>query len=107
MGTGYYQRVFHPVDMDQRSVEDLMEVIVEDVTTGVAGTGIRSGIIGEIGVNGNPITANDGEEHPRGRQGIRDYGRAHLAAQGAASAPSATGRWTCSKRRASTCGGSS
>ena len=59
MGTGYYQRVFHPVDMDQRSVEDLMEVIVEDVTTGVGGTGIRSGIIGEIGVNGNPITANE------------------------------------------------
>lgn len=59
MGTGYYQRVFHPVDMDQRSGEDLMEVIVEDVTTGVGGTGIRSGIIGEIGVNGNPITANE------------------------------------------------
>ena len=59
MGTGYYQRVYHPVDMDQRSVEDLTEVIVTDVTEGVNGTGIRSGIIGEIGVNGGPIRPNE------------------------------------------------
>ena len=59
MGAGYYQRVYHPVDMDQRSVEDLAEVIVNDVTEGVGGTGIRSGIIGEIGVNGGPIRPNE------------------------------------------------
>ncbi len=59
MGTGYYQRVYHPLDMDQRSVEDLTEVIVTDVTEGVGGTGIRSGIIGEIGVNGGPIRPNE------------------------------------------------
>ena len=59
MGTGYYQRVYHPVDMDQRSVEDLTEVIVTDVTEGVSHTGIRSGIIGEIGVNGGPIRPNE------------------------------------------------
>ena len=59
MGTGYYQRVYHPVDMDQRSVEDLTEVIVSDVTEGVGGSGIRSGIIGEIGVNGGPIRPNE------------------------------------------------
>ncbi len=71
MGTGYYQRVFHPEDMDQRSVEDLMEIIVSDVTTGVGGTGIRSGIIGEIGVNGGPITANE-------EKSIRAAGKASL-----------------------------
>lgn len=59
MGTGYYQRVYHPVDMDQRSVEDLTETIVTDVTEGVGRTGIRSGIIGEIGVNGGPIRPNE------------------------------------------------
>ena len=80
MGTGYYQRVYHPVDMDQRSVEDLAEVIVNDVTEGVGGTGIRSGIIGEIGVNGGPITAQRGEEHPRGRPGVTDNRSAHLLA---------------------------
>ena len=71
MVTGYYQRVYHPVDMDHRSVEDLMEVIVSDVTTGVGGTDIRSGIIGEIGVNGGPITANE-------EKSIRAAGKASL-----------------------------
>ena len=59
MGTGYYQKVFHPEDMDRRSVEDLTDVIVRDVTVGVADTGIRSGIIGEIGIHGGPITPNE------------------------------------------------
>ena len=59
MGTGYYQKVFHPLDMDSRSVEELTSVIVRDVTVGVGDTGIRSGIIGEIGVQGSPVTTND------------------------------------------------
>ena len=59
MGTGFYTTVFHPDDMDSRSVEGLTEEIVGDVTQGVGDTGIRAGIIGEIGVNGDPITANE------------------------------------------------
>ncbi len=59
MGTGYYQKVFHPEDMDRRSVEDLTSVIVRDLTVGVADTGIRSGIIGEVGIEGGPITPNE------------------------------------------------
>ena len=59
MGSGWYQKVFHPADMDGRSVETLTDEIVRDVTVGVGDTGIRSGIIGEIGVNGDPITDNE------------------------------------------------
>ena len=59
MGSGWYQKVFHPADMDRRSVETLTDEIVQDVTVGVGETGVRSGIIGEIGVNGDPITANE------------------------------------------------
>ena len=59
MGSGWYQKVFHPDDMDSRSVETLTDEIVQDVTVGVGDTGIRSGIIGEIGINGNPITDNE------------------------------------------------
>ena len=59
MGTGYYQRVFHPEDMDDRTVEELAGEIVADVVAGVAETGIRSGVIGEIGINGGPITPNE------------------------------------------------
>jgi phosphotriesterase-related protein len=59
MGAGYYQKQFHPVDMGSRSVEDLTDVIVRDVTVGADGTSIRSGVIGEVGVDGNPLTSDE------------------------------------------------
>jgi len=59
MGTGYYQKVFHPEDMDERTVENLTSEIVQDLTLGIRGSGIRAGVIGEIGVNGDPISFNE------------------------------------------------
>jgi phosphotriesterase-related protein len=59
MGAGWYQKVFHPDDMDRRTVDSITNEIVSDVTSGVGDTGVRSGIIGEIGVNGDPITPNE------------------------------------------------
>ena len=59
MGSGWYQKVFHPDDMDRRSEKDLTQEIISDLTSGVGDTGIQSGIIGEVGVNGNPITHNE------------------------------------------------
>ena len=49
MGCGYYVFGTHPDDMASRAEDDLVEEIVRDVTHGVGDTGIRSGIIGEIG----------------------------------------------------------
>lgn len=34
-------------------------MIVHDVTVGVDGTGVRSGVIGEIGIDGGPLTPNE------------------------------------------------
>ena len=59
MGSGWYQKFYHPADMDERTVEDLTSEIVRDITVGVNGTGIKSGIIGEVGINGNPLTPNE------------------------------------------------
>ena len=59
MGSSWYQKMFHPRDMDDKSVETLTDEILEDITIGVNGTGIKSGIIGEVGVNGGPITPNE------------------------------------------------
>jgi len=59
MGSGWYQRFYHPEDMDQRTHEDLADEIIRDITVGVGATGVRSGIIGEVGVNGNPLTPNE------------------------------------------------
>jgi phosphotriesterase-related protein len=59
MGTGWYQKAYHPDDIDQRTVDDMAAEIVRDVTVGVGDTGIRSGIIGEVGINGEPLTPNE------------------------------------------------
>ena len=49
MGSGYYLATSHPADMDARTVEQLRDEIVQDVTAGVDGTGVKAGLIGEIG----------------------------------------------------------
>lgn len=59
MGAGWYQRKFHPRDMDARTVDELTDILVRDITVGAQGTNIRSGIIGEIGVEGGPLTDNE------------------------------------------------
>lgn len=59
MGAGWYAKPFHPLDMDKRTVDDLANVIVRDIVIGVDGTGIRSGVIGEVGVDGEPLTDNE------------------------------------------------
>ncbi|PZC50037.1 MAG: phosphotriesterase-related protein [Chloroflexi bacterium] len=59
MGAGWYQKFYHPSDMDTKTVEELTEVIVADVTEGVDGSKVRSGIIGEVGINGAPLTDNE------------------------------------------------
>ena len=72
MGTGWYAKAHHPDDMDQRTVEAMTEEIIRDITVGVGQTGIRSGIIGEVGVDGLPITPNE-------IKSIRAAGRASRA----------------------------
>ena len=59
MGAGWYHKAYHPNDMDERTVEDLAKEIILDVTKGVGDTAIRSGIIGEVGINGDPLTPNE------------------------------------------------
>ena len=72
MGAGWYQKLYHPVDMDQKTVEGMADEIVRDITVGIGNTGIRSGIIGEIGIEGDPITENEVKS-------IRASGRASRA----------------------------
>ena len=59
MGASWYAKQTHPPEMDDRTVEDLADEIIRDITVGVADTGVRSGVIGEIGLNGNPLTPNE------------------------------------------------
>ncbi len=58
MGASYYVAAAHPPGMDSLTEDDIFEQIVRDVTEGVDGTVIRSGVIGEIGCTW-PLTDNE------------------------------------------------
>ncbi len=58
MGSGYYVAASHPPDMDSRAEDDIAREIVADITAGVGDTGIRAGLIGEIGTTW-PWTDNE------------------------------------------------
>ena len=85
MGSGWYQKAYHPADMDERTVEGMAEEIVRDVTVGVRDTGVRSGVIGEVGVQGGPIEPNEVKSIRASVRASRATGAAisfHLGGQG-------------------------
>ncbi len=59
MGSSWYRKSWHPPDMAQRSIESLTDEIVRDVRVGVGDTGVRAGIIGEVGTQGDPLTPDE------------------------------------------------
>ncbi len=53
MGCGWYREPYYPPEarIDRRSVDDLADELVREFHDGVAGSGVRPGIIGEIGTD--------------------------------------------------------
>jgi phosphotriesterase-related protein len=51
MGCGYYVHERHPASLRDRTLEEIANELVTDVTVGVGSSGVRSGLIGEIGVS--------------------------------------------------------
>ncbi len=49
MGSGYYVGLSHPPDLATMTDEEIAEGIVRDIMVGVGDTGVRAGMIGEIG----------------------------------------------------------
>ena len=49
MGGGHYVYLTHGEDIQNADVDQLAELIINDVTNGVDDTGVKTGIIGEIG----------------------------------------------------------
>jgi len=48
-GTGYYIGASHPADLATKSVEQVADEMLRDVLEGIPGTGVRAGVLGEIG----------------------------------------------------------
>jgi len=57
--TGYYIEKAHPSYVKKRTVEQLAEEMVSEITAGIGETGIRAGVIGEIGVSPGKIMDNE------------------------------------------------
>ena len=65
MGAGWYRGAYYPAEtlVDRRSVAALADEIVRDATEGVGDTGIRAGIIGEIGTDKPWLSAQEERVH--------------------------------------------
>ncbi len=59
MGSGYYVHEFHPPGCAERSEDEIRDEIVRDIQVGVGTTGLRSGIIGEIGMSWPVLPCED------------------------------------------------
>jgi phosphotriesterase-related protein len=51
LGAGFYIELSQPSRLATMSVDDIADEVVRDVTEGIPGTGVRAGIIGEIGID--------------------------------------------------------
>jgi len=61
MGAGWYRTAYYPAEarIDRRSVDDLADELVAEFDGGVGETGIRPGILGEIGTDKPWLTAQE------------------------------------------------
>ena len=77
MGAGFYVAAVHPEDMDERAAEDLAREMTGDICDGVGGSGIKAGIIGEIGCTW-PLAPNERKSLLAAAIAQRDTGAAIL-----------------------------
>lgn len=71
LGCGYYVQAAHPPELDSMTEGEIGDQLVRELTEGVDETGIRPGLIGEIGTS-NPVT-------PEERKVLRGAVAAHRA----------------------------
>jgi predicted metal-dependent phosphotriesterase family hydrolase len=78
MGTGWYREAYYPAEalIDRRSVDDLAAEMIREFTDGVGGSGIRPGIIGEIGTDKPWVSAREERVHRAAARAAKQTGMA-------------------------------
>jgi phosphotriesterase-related protein len=78
MGAGWYRGAYYPTEalIDRRSVGALSDEIVREFNEGVASTGVRPGIIGEIGTDKPWVSAQEERVHRAAARASRATGMA-------------------------------
>jgi phosphotriesterase-related protein len=76
MGAGWYRTAYYPVEalIDRRSTDELADAIERDIEVGVGDTGIRAGIIGEIGTDKPWVSAQEERVHRAAARAARRTG---------------------------------
>ena len=69
--TGYYAEAVYPSDLMRKSVDELAGEMIAEVRDGIGETGVRPGIIGELGAKGFDLT-------PAEERVLRAAARTHL-----------------------------
>jgi predicted metal-dependent phosphotriesterase family hydrolase len=78
MGCGWYRGMHYPPEalIDRRSVDALADELVREVEEGVGASGVRPGIIGEIGTDKPWLTAQEERVHRAAARAARRTGLA-------------------------------
>ncbi|TMC63928.1 MAG: phosphotriesterase-related protein [Chloroflexi bacterium] len=78
MGCGWYRGAYYPAEarIDRRSVDDLADELVREATDGVGESGIRPGVIGEIGTDKPWVSALEERVHRAAARASRRTGLA-------------------------------
>jgi phosphotriesterase-related protein len=78
MGCGWYRESYYPPDLliDRRTVDALADQLVEEIEGGVGTSGIRPGIIGEIGTDKPWVSALEERVHRAAARAARRTGLA-------------------------------
>jgi phosphotriesterase-related protein len=77
MGSGWYRTAYYPPEalIDRRSVDDLADELVREAEEGVGDSGVRPGIIGEIGTDKPWVSAAEERVHRAAARAARRTGR--------------------------------
>jgi phosphotriesterase-related protein len=78
MGAGWYREAYFPPEarIDRRSVDDLADELVREFEQVVGGTGVRPGIIGEIGTDKPWLSAQEERAHRAAARAAKRTGMA-------------------------------
>jgi Predicted metal-dependent hydrolase with the TIM-barrel fold len=78
MGTGWYRESYYPAEarIDRRTVDDLAEEMIAEFRDGVGATGVRPGIIGEIGSDKPWLSGQEERVHRAAARAARATGMA-------------------------------
>jgi predicted metal-dependent phosphotriesterase family hydrolase len=78
MGTGWYRTAYYPPEalIDRRSVDDLAAEMIREATDGVGESGIRPGIVGEVGTDKPWVSPAEERVHRAAARAARQTGLA-------------------------------